>query len=81
MKTTLDISDPLLREARKLAARERTTLRALVEQGLRRVVSEKQQRTSFRLRDVSVKGRGLRVEAADGGWERLRDLAYEGRGS
>ena len=81
MKTTLDISDPLLREARKLAARERTTLRALVEQGLRRVVSEKQQRTSFRLRDASVKGRGLRGEVAGGGWERFRDLAYEGRGS
>jgi hypothetical protein len=32
MKTTVDISDPLLREARKIAARERTTLRALVEQ-------------------------------------------------
>jgi len=29
MKTTLDIPDPLLREARKIAARERTTLRRL----------------------------------------------------
>ena len=41
MKTTLDISDPLLREARRLAAREGTTLRELVEQGLRQVVAEK----------------------------------------
>jgi hypothetical protein len=32
MKTTLDISDPLLDEVRKIAARENTTLRALVEQ-------------------------------------------------
>jgi hypothetical protein len=39
MKTTLDIPDPLLREARTVAARERTTLRALVEQGLRRLPS------------------------------------------
>ena len=40
MKTTIEISDPLLREARKLAEREGVTLRALVERGLRRVVTE-----------------------------------------
>src|SRR5215218_5709383 len=40
MKTTLDISDPLLREARKVAARQGTTLRALVELGLRRILAE-----------------------------------------
>jgi hypothetical protein len=80
MKTTLDISDPLLQEARKVAARERTTLRALVEQGLRLVVAEKKRRRSFRLRRVSFKGRGLRRELGDAGWQRLRDLTYEGRG-
>ena len=80
MKTTLDISDPLLREARKLAARERTTLRALVEQGLRQVVAEKRRRPAFRLRKASFKGRGLRPEVKDVGWERLRQMAYEGRG-
>ena len=80
MKTTLDLSDPLLREARKVAARERTTLRALVEQGLRQVVAEKQRKRTFHLRKASFKGRGLRPDLADAGWERLRDLAYEGRG-
>ena len=80
MKTTLDIADPLLKEARKLAQREGTTLRALVEQGLRRVVDEKAQRKRFRLRDASFDGNGLRPELGDAGWERLRDLAYEGRG-
>jgi putative antitoxin of VapBC-like toxin-antitoxin system len=80
MKTTLDISDPLLREARKVAARERTTLRALVEQGLRQVVADKKSKPAFRLRKASFKGRGLRPEVADAGWDRLRDLAYEGRG-
>lgn len=80
MKTTLDISDPLLREAKRLAAREGTTLRALVEQGLRRVVAEKKKQPVFRLRKASFKGNGLRPELRDVGWERLRDLAYEGRG-
>ena len=81
MKTTLEISDPLLREARKVAARDRTTLRALVEQGLRRVVAEKQRRRpAFRLRKASFKGRGLRPELRDAEWGRLRELAYEDRG-
>jgi len=80
MKTTLEISDPLLREARKIAARERTTLRALVEQGLRHVVTEKKRKTAFRLRKASLKGHGLTAELADAGWDRIRNLAYEGHG-
>jgi Bacterial antitoxin of type II TA system, VapB len=80
VKTTLDIPDPLLHEARKVAAREGITLRALVEQGLRKVVAEKKRRPAFRLRKASFGGRGLRPEVQDLGWDRLRDLAYEGRG-
>jgi Bacterial antitoxin of type II TA system, VapB len=81
MRTTLDISDPLLREARKLAARERTTLRALVERGLRQVVAEKKYKPAFRLRKASVGGRGLRPEFVDAAWDWLHDVAYKGRGS
>ena len=79
MKTTLDIADPLLREARHVAAREGTTLRALVEQGLRQVVAEKKRKRLFRLRKASFRGEGLRPELAGAGWERIRDLAYESR--
>jgi hypothetical protein len=35
MKTTLDIDDELLVKAKALSARERTTLTALIEEGLR----------------------------------------------
>jgi hypothetical protein len=35
MRTTLDINDRLLREAKARAARERTTLTRLIEEGLR----------------------------------------------
>ena len=79
MKTTVEISDPLLREARKLAAREGVTLKALVERGLHRVVAEAK-RPAFRLRAASFKGGGLQREMQDADWNRLRDLAYEGRG-
>jgi hypothetical protein len=58
MKTTIEISDPLLREARKLAEREGVTLRALVERGLRRVVTETKAVAPFKLRRASFKGKG-----------------------
>jgi hypothetical protein len=80
MKTTLDIPDSLLREVRKIAARDGTTLRALVELGLRRVVAENRREKPFRLRDASVGGEGLSPGLADAGWDEIRRLAYEGRG-
>jgi len=81
MKTTIEISDPLLREARKLAAREGVTLRTLVERGLRRVVDERTPGTPFKLRRASFKGQGLQGDLHDASWDKLRDLAYDGRGA
>jgi hypothetical protein len=81
MKTTVEISDALLEEARKLAAREGTTVRSLVEEGLRRLVAERGRRTPFRLRRMTFKGDGLRPEVAGAGWDRIRELAYEDRGA
>jgi hypothetical protein len=81
MKTTIDIADPLLDKARRIAAREGTTVKALVEAGLRRVINEKEQRRAFRLRPASFKGRGLQPAAKGMSWDRLREMAYEGRGA
>jgi hypothetical protein len=80
MRTTIEISDPLLREARKLAEREGVTLRALVERGLRRVIAETKPGAPFKLRRASFKGRGLKADLRGASWDKLRDLAYEGRG-
>ena len=41
MKTTLDLPDELLIEAKATAARRRTTLRAIVEHALRREIDTK----------------------------------------
>lgn len=49
MKTTIEIPDSLLEEARKLASQEGTTVRALVETGLRQVLSERKKRGRFKL--------------------------------
>lgn len=80
MKTTVEIPDTLMKEARKLASRQRTTLRVLIVEGLRRVLTERRSSAGFRLRKASFKGNGLQPEAAGASWERLRDMVYEGRG-
>ena len=79
MKTTIEISDALLREVRKLAAREGVTLRALVERGLHRVIAETK-RPPFRMRDGSVGGGWLHPDVRDLSWAQIREMSYEGRG-
>jgi hypothetical protein len=81
MKTTLEISDAVLEEAKRVASEEGTTLRALVEEGLRRALFEHRQAGNFQLRRASVGGRGLQPGVREGSWERLRDIVYEGRGA
>jgi hypothetical protein len=80
MKTTVEIPQTLLDEARKLAAQEGTTLRALVEEGLRRIIAERRHAGAFRLSKATFKGTGLQAGVAGVPWERIRDMAYEGRG-
>jgi len=81
MKTTIEIADALLEDARRIAARENTTMKALIEQGLRQVIAQRRRKNGpFRLRKASVGGEGLTPEARAAGWERVRSLAYEGRG-
>jgi hypothetical protein len=81
MKTTVEISDSLLREVRKLATREGVTLRTLVERGLHRVVAETKHGAPFKLRRASFNGKGRRPEFREAPWEKLRDLVYEDRGA
>ncbi len=67
MKTTLDIADGLLIEAKRVAAQRRITLRALVEEALERALFAEAHETGFRLRDSTVDGKGA------GGWHELTD--------
>jgi Arc/MetJ family transcription regulator len=79
MKTTIEISDALLAEAKRAARRDGTTVRALVEQGLRQVVAQRRARGAFKLKRASFKGKGLQPKVAGATWDRLREMAYEGR--
>ena len=82
MKTTIELNDALLQAAKDAAAGEGTTLRSVFETALRGYLESRSvaSRAPFRLRRHVVKGNGLRPEAAESGWERIRDLSYEGRG-
>ncbi len=75
MKTTLELPEPLFAEAKEMARREATTLRALVEEGLRHVLSRRAAPPSaYQLPDRSVGGDGL---AAGMDWSQLTTLANE----
>lgn len=81
MKTTVEISDALLEEARKVAARDKTSVRDLIERGLRKILVERKSMRDFQLRKVTFKGKGLQPGVVEGDWEQIRDLIYEKRGA
>jgi hypothetical protein len=61
MKTTVDLSDALMDSARKVAQARNTTLRTLMEEGLRHVIDKAQAKpkAAFRLKDARVKGQAM----------------------
>jgi hypothetical protein len=82
MKTTVEIAPALLARAKKLAAQRQTTLRALIEAGLRHVLaSEGGARRRYTLPDARVNGQGVQPGIREGDWEQMRSLRYEGRGA
>lgn len=79
MKTTIDISDELAERARATARRSGRTLRALVEEGLRRVIDEPAEPGGYRVPDRRV-GRPTDPDPlASMSWADLRDTIYGGR--
>lgn len=80
MKTTVELSDALLEAAREIAAADGTTLRSLIEAGLRQEIDLRAQKRNFRLRKVSFGGKGLQPELQQASWDQIRALAYEGHG-
>lgn len=80
MKTTVDISEPLLRQAKRLAAKRGTTLRAVIEDALRDALAKSQSQEPVELVTFIVDGKGLQPGLSWDDFSALRDLAYEGRG-
>lgn len=80
MKTTVTLPDSLLKAAKKLAAQERTTVSALIEQGLRQLLLDRNRPNEFRLRKATFKGLGLQPGVSTVAWDQIRDMTDEGQG-
>jgi hypothetical protein len=66
MKTTLNLDDQLLADAKALAAQQRTSLTRLIEEGLRwRLRAQAASATQARVRVPVFKGRGGLVAGVD----------------
>ena len=74
MKTTVEISDALFNSAKELVQQNQTTLRALVEEGLRRVLADSHARNkpAFKLADARVHGKQI-LMADPRRWQQLEE--------
>ncbi|MGH3680381.1 MAG: hypothetical protein ACRDT2_09055 [Natronosporangium sp.] len=82
MKTTVEIPDELYQRVRVMLAEQNLSFRSLLEEALRRALAEHdRQRQGGTVRDLRYGSGGMSPEFADGGWERIRDAIYQGRGA
>lgn len=81
METTIDIAGSILSQAQRLAAERDTTLEALIEEGLHKVLADRREKHEFRLRRVTFGGRGMRPGMHESGWTLVRDTIYSGHGA
>ncbi len=79
MKTTVVIADRLFERAKRHAQRTGRPLRAVVEEGLRLVLSAEQERETYKLADRSVGRVGDPNPLEALSWQDLRDEIYGGR--
>lgn len=76
MKTTVDIADDLFLRAKQAAQASRTSLRSLIEQGLREVLEKSPSSEESPVIPVTFRGRGLQPEFRGSSWNRVRDAIY-----
>jgi hypothetical protein len=78
MKTTVELSDSLLRQVKEYAARQGIPMREVIERGLQLALySKRPSRRSFRLKTITTKGKGL---LCNGDWSTIRSVVYDGHG-
>lgn len=79
MKTTIEIADDLFARARALADNRNLTFRALVEDGLRRLLAEEEagRPRRVKIKPVVVTGEGFVPEKQGLTWQEILDEANE----
>ena len=81
VKTTIEIHDELLVRAKRHAVRNGRPLRAVVEEGLRLVLSTTPTRSRYRLPDRSVGVANAPDPLEAYSWQDLREMIYGDRGT
>jgi hypothetical protein len=76
MKTTIEIADDVLSKARRVAAREKKTLRQIVDEALRERLARSGSPQPFRLRKHPFNGQGRQAGITEGDWQTVRELIY-----
>jgi hypothetical protein len=76
VKTTIEIQDALLERAKRYAKRVRRPLRAVIEEGLRRVLSEAAPKHAYELPDASVGDPNAADPLEAMSWHELRAEIY-----
>lgn len=79
MKTTIEIDDALLREAKRLGVERNLTLKAIVDSALRQFLVEAHQPAErpFELRKCTFGGKGLQPGLDENDFATIRAMAYE----
>jgi len=73
MKTTVEIASDFLVRAKGEAAATHTTLRSLIEEGLRELLARKALAKHKPIKPVTFRGRGLQPGFGGEGWDAIRD--------
>ena len=81
MKTTVDIHDELLARAKRHAAETGCTLRAVVEEGLRRLLSASPIRDRYTLPDLRTGDSRAPDPLEQFSWPELREMIYGDSGN
>lgn len=77
MKTTINLPDALWQSARRYAKEHNTTVTALIQEGLHKVLHERITSQRFALPDCSFGEGGLSAEFCGRGWDQIREAAYD----
>jgi hypothetical protein len=75
MRTTIDVNDAILREAKRRAVEEGGTLKEVIERALRQYLG-KGKRSGYRLRWRTERGRlqpGVRLDDRDALWDLMEE--------
>lgn len=80
MKTTIELPDDLLERGKAVARRENSTLKALIEEGLRMAIRARSRKRTSPFAVQPFQGDGLSGEFAGAGWEKIRDEIHRDRG-